>query len=296
MLGILALGCSLAADVREIRPRTGSNWGRDEGKGEMNVRLDVDEEVEVEVRADRMFVRALTGRVARDAGSDLSASMPLRDVRVDFRKRSGRGRVWLVEQPSRANRFTLRMRIRDPQRGEGRYHIRLRYATDSWGWQDRRTAVPWGGNPATLRPSPAPVVAVSWREGAWGRPPSWRGELPGRALDPWRRQRVGDIQGRSGGRFEFRGRVDEEVLFFIRGNQVTAQTQFGRRMEVERWSLDEPFPLGRPLRLRLDRRDGRGEVSVLEEPNPRNNFTTVILVSDRRGGSDRYHFRLDWRR
>ncbi|MCW5965295.1 MAG: hypothetical protein KIT83_14770, partial [Bryobacterales bacterium] len=90
--------------------------------------------------------------------------------------------------------------------------------------------------------------------------------------------------------------VDEEVIFYIRGNEVTAQTQFGRRMEVERWSQDEPIPVGRPLRLRLDRRDGRGQVQLLEEPNPRNNYTTVILVSDRRGGSDRYHFRLDWRR
>lgn len=296
LLGLVALSGSLAANVQEIRPRPNSNWGRDDGRGEMNIRLRVDEEVEVAVRGDRMFIRTLSGRWAQERGSDMSAPMPMRNVVVEFKKRSGRGRVWLVEQPSRSNKFTLRFRISDPRGGDARYHIRLRYATDSWGWEDRTASSSWQRNPATLRPSPAPVVAVSWREGAWGRQPSWRSGLPGRALDPRRRERVGDIHGRNGGRFEFRGRVDDEVLFYIRGHEVTAQTQFGRRVEVERWSLDEPFPVGRRLRLRLDRRDGRGDVRLLEEPNPRNNYTAVILVSDRRGGRDRYHFRLDWRR
>ncbi len=294
-LALSAITMAAFANVQEIRPRPNNNWGRDRGQGEMNIRLRVDEEVEVAVRGDRVFIRTLSGRWAEERGSDMSAPIPLRNVAVQFSKRSGRGRAWLVEQPNRGNRFTARFRISDPKGGDARYHIRLRYSTESWGWESRNATVPWQGNPATRRPSPAPVANAAWREPSWGRPSTWS-RLPGRTLDPRRRERVRDVHGRDGGRFEFRGRVDEEVLFFIRGNQVTAQTQFGRRIQIDRWSLDEPLPVGRRLRVRVDRRDGRGRVQLLEEPNARNNFTAVILVSDHRGGSDRYHFRLDWRR
>lgn len=295
LAALLGLSAALLANVQEIRPRPNNHWGRDRGQGEMNIRLRVDEEVDVIVRGDRILVRTLSGAWVQDLGSDYSAALPQREVAVQFSKRRGRGRAWLLEEPNRRNGFAARFRISDPMGGEGNYHIRLRYRVEGWGWESRSAADPatWGGG--ALRPSPAPVTAVAWRGPSWGRPSSW-GRLPGRMLDPRRQERVRDIHGRNGGRFEFRGRIDEEVLFFIRGGEVTAQTQFGQRVQVERWSLDEPLPLGRRLRLQVSKRDGRGHVEILEEPNPSNRYTTVLRVSDWRGGSDRYHFRLDWRR
>ena len=124
------------------------------------------------------------------------------------------------------------------------------------------------------------------RGGGWGR---------GYALDPRFRVRERDYRGRNGGRFEFRGRIDDEVYFFIRGGRVWVQNRAGRGMLVERWSLDDPFPLGRRVRLNVDRKDGRGRVQLVEEPNPRNNYTAVVRVYDPSGGADRYHFRLEWR-
>lgn len=295
VVALLGLTAPLLANVQEVRPRPNNNWGRDRGQGEMNIRLRVDEEVEVAVRGDRMFIRTLSGRWAQELGSDLSAPLPQKTVAVEFSKRGGRGRAWLIEQPSARNGFTLRFRVSDPKRGDGRYHIRLRYPTESWGWESRSALEPRPRTASGLRPSPAPAAAASWRGPSWGRPTSWN-RLPGRALDPRRQERVPDINGRNGGRFEFRGRVDEEVLFFLRSGEVTAQTQFGGRVQVERWSLDEPVPVGRPLRLQLAKRDGRGRVEIVEDPRPANNYTTVIRVSDPRGGGDRYHFRLDWRR
>ena len=73
------------------------------------------------------------------------------------------------------------------------------------------------------------------------------------------------------------------------------QNYAGRGMQVERWSMDDRLPVGRPVRLHLDRKDGRGHVQLLESPNPRNNYTAIVRVVDPKGGSDRYHFRLDWR-
>lgn len=136
------------------------------------------------------------------------------------------------------------------------------------------------------------------RNGSWDRDGNWnRGNGWGRGytLDPRFRVREGDYRGPNGGRFEFRGRIDDEVYFFIRGGRVTVQNRAGRGMLVERWSLDDPFPVGARVRLNIDRRDGRGRVQLVEEPSPRNNYTAVIRVFDPSGGSDRYHFRLDWR-
>ena len=136
-LTVLACSCSLFANIQEIRPKPNTNWGRDKGRGEMNIRLHVDEEVEVSVRGDRLFIRTISGKWAREYGSNYSAPLPQREVEVDLSRRSGRGRVWLVEQPTSRNRFTTVFRIRDTRQGEGHYHVRLRYRSDSWGWQSR---------------------------------------------------------------------------------------------------------------------------------------------------------------
>lgn len=133
------------------------------------------------------------------------------------------------------------------------------------------------------------------RDDKWNRGRDRRGRSAGYSLDPRFRDRSRDYGGRRGGRFEFRGRIDEEVIFFIRGGQVTVQNFAGRGLLVERWSMDDPLPVGRPVRLKLDRKDGRGHVQLLESPNPRNGYTAVVRVLDSKGGSDRYHFRLDWR-
>lgn len=133
------------------------------------------------------------------------------------------------------------------------------------------------------------------RDDRWDRDGDRRGRSAGYPLDPRFRERSRDYGGRSGGRFEFRGRIDDEVIFFIRGGQVTAQNRAGRGMQVERWSLDDPLPIGRPVRLKLDQKDGRGRVQLIESPNPGNNYTAVVRVFDSKGGSDRYHFRMDWR-
>jgi hypothetical protein len=290
-IALCATGVPLYANVQEIRPRPNGDW-KGNGHGEMNIRLRVDQEAEVTVRGDRVRVHTISGRWVTEEGSTMSAPLPFTNARIDFSKKDGRGKVWVVQQPSAANRYQLVFRISDPQGGMGRYHIRLRYPTAGTGWQQsavRPPAPPRHGYGF----SPRGHDDSAWSKVSFRRPGSWN-RMPGVPLDPRRMERVSDVHGRNGGRFEFRGRVDEEVLFFLRGNQVTVQTRVGRSVEVERWSLDEPVPVGRPLQIRMSTKDGRGMVDLLEPPHPGNNYTAVIRVYDPRGGSDRYHFRMDW--
>src|ERR1041385_239248 len=50
------------------------------GKGQCDIRLQVDGEVEVSVRRDSVLIRTISGRDASDDGSECNAPLPDRDV------------------------------------------------------------------------------------------------------------------------------------------------------------------------------------------------------------------------
>jgi len=129
------------------------------GKGQCDIRLQVDNEVEVAVYRDTVSIRTISGRDARDDGSECNAPLPDRDLRdFNFEVKDSRGDIRLLEPPDRRNRFTAIVRIRDSSGGEGRYHFRLTWAMaggpppppESFPRRDDR---PYGD-----RPGPPPVV------------------------------------------------------------------------------------------------------------------------------------------
>jgi hypothetical protein len=48
--------------------------------------------------------------------------------------------------------------------------------------------------------------------------------------------------------------------------------------------------------IKVEQKDDRGEVTLLDQPSIANGNTAAVWVTDRRTGEDRYHFRLAWRR
>jgi hypothetical protein len=99
------------------------------GKGQCDIRLQVDNEVEVAVRGDMVSIRTLAGRDARDDGSECNVPLPDRDiVAFNFQVVDSRNEIRLVGEPSRRNGFAAVVHIRDSSGGEGRYHFRLSWA------------------------------------------------------------------------------------------------------------------------------------------------------------------------
>ena len=99
------------------------------GKGQCDIRLQVDNEVEVSVRGDLVVIRTLAGHDARDDGSECNAPLPDRDpVGFSFQVVESRNEIRLLAEPSRSNNFAAIVRIRDTSGGEGRYHFRLSWA------------------------------------------------------------------------------------------------------------------------------------------------------------------------
>jgi hypothetical protein len=102
------------------------------GKGQCEIRLQVDKEVEVSLHGDQVAIRTISGRDARDDGSECNAPLPDHDI-VGFRFEaieSPKG-IRLVAEPSRRNGFDTIVRIRDSSGGEGKYHFRLSWAITS---------------------------------------------------------------------------------------------------------------------------------------------------------------------
>ena len=127
---ILTLSAALpvSADTRfQVRRMT-----RDDvppGKGQCDIRLQVDNEVEVSVRGDVVAIRTIAGRDARDDGSECNAPLPGRDIAgFNFQVVESRNGMRLLAEPSRRNGFAAMVHIRDTAGGEGRYHFRLSWA------------------------------------------------------------------------------------------------------------------------------------------------------------------------
>jgi hypothetical protein len=96
------------------------------GKGQCDIRLQVDNEAEVSVRGDGVFIHTIAGRDPYDDGSECNAPLPDRQVPgFNFEVKDSRGDIRLVAEPSRRNNFAAVVLIRDSSGGLGRYHFRI---------------------------------------------------------------------------------------------------------------------------------------------------------------------------
>ncbi|HYW42329.1 MAG TPA: hypothetical protein VE959_05705 [Bryobacteraceae bacterium] len=104
------------------------------GKGQCDIRLQVDNEVEVAVHGDFVSIRTISGRDAYDDGSECNAPLPDREVQgFNFQVVDSRGEIRLLSEPDRRNGFSAIVHIRDTPSGVGRYHFRLSWVMTGAG-------------------------------------------------------------------------------------------------------------------------------------------------------------------
>lgn len=104
------------------------------GKGQCDIRVRVDNEVEVSLRGDMVNVRTISGRDARDEGSECNEPLPSDRVEgFRFEGIDGRGEVRLLAEPTRRNGYQAVVRIRDGAGGDEGYHFRLSWMMTGGG-------------------------------------------------------------------------------------------------------------------------------------------------------------------
>lgn len=94
--------------------------------------------------------------------------------------------------------------------------------------------------------------------------------------------------------FRWTGTVDQDVQIVIRGRSATVRTLRGQRYRDARYNFSGRGNRNRRGRADVDKHDGRGKIRVIQQPNRRNNYTTIIRVEDPKGGADRYSFTVEW--
>jgi hypothetical protein len=212
------------------------------GKGQCDIRLQVDNEVEVAVRGDVVSVRTIAGRDARDDGSECNEPMPAGNVQgFNFEVRDSRGDIRLLDEPSRRSGGAAVVRIRDGAGGEGRYHFRISWAIG--GFRQEPPALP----PRREPDFPGRRDGFSWNDTVL-----FRGEGRGTATFDGTPQRlfglVLDI--------DRRGRV--VISFRMEGNRTLAMSgnlvgQDGGRLRADVVS-DDRFHLRGQLFISVDDR------------------------------------------
>jgi hypothetical protein len=233
------------------------------GKGQCDIRLQVDNEVEVAVRGETVSVRTLAGRDARDDGSECSEPMPAQNLQgFNFEVKDSRGDIRMLEDPSRRNGFAAIVRIRDSSGGEGRYHFRLSWIS--------------GGGYRQDAPPPPPRPDFPGRGGfAWNDTIAYRGDGSGSAVFDGSPQRlyglVLDIDRR--GRVVLSIRMDGGRTLAFSGTVVG---QEGNRLRADVVTDD---------RFRL-----RGEAAI--SLGERRNVNSVTI----RAGDGRDRLRVNWDR
>ncbi len=92
---------------------------------------------------------------------------------------------------------------------------------------------------------------------------------------------------------EWSGRVDDVVQIRIRNRNARLQHISGRAYNESNFNFNGRAPR-QNTNATVDKNDGRGRVIIVQQPNRRNNFTTIVQINDTKGGPDRYRFTVYW--
>lgn len=103
----------------------GNNNGGGQREGKAFWRGTVDKEVQLVVQRRNIETRTISGSPYRNEVFSFTSALPTRNVTVDVIKKSGRGTVRIVEQPSRSNDYTAIIQILDEGSGAKEYQLEI---------------------------------------------------------------------------------------------------------------------------------------------------------------------------
>jgi hypothetical protein len=90
------------------------------------------------------------------------------------------------------------------------------------------------------------------------------------------------------------GRVDNVIQLAIRGRRITSRTLAGTTFPQGRYTFNGNIPRRGNVSIRVDKKEGRGDVRIVQQPDRRNNYTAIIEIRDKDGGADNYSLEIYW--
>jgi hypothetical protein len=96
------------------------------------------------------------------------------------------------------------------------------------------------------------------------------------------------------GRCVLRVWIDDEADVELQGDHVRIRVIAGQAGRDDGSECSQPLPEGGFTRFQWRGIDGRGEVRLVQEPRPGNNYTAIVAIRDKRAGGEGYTFELSW--
>lgn len=103
----------------------------------------------------------------------------------------------------------------------------------------------------------------------------------------------GNNDGGRSGRAYWRGTVDDVVQLEIRGRDINVINISGRAYNNGTFSFTSALPT-RNVTVGVNKRSGRGNVEVIQQPRRDNDYTAIIEIRDRDGGARDYQLEISW--
>jgi hypothetical protein len=234
----------------------------------------VDREVQVVMRGGNVWTNDIGQTEPGRARSRALGVLPRENGEVSVRTLNGRGDVDVIQQPTARNGYTTIVRIRDPRSGADNYRLVAYWQGYSNGdVYDRNRGVgrgrSRGDQGGVYRGGDNDDDDRGRSRGGYGQPGSY-----GRSALHWS------------------GNVDGELEIRIQNGRIDYRTVSGQQpmnIRADRGNLD----LGRSdARVAVVQNQGRGSVSVIQQPSSWNGYMTVIRVRDPQGGYGFYDFDL----
>lgn len=104
---------------------------------------------------------------------------------------------------------------------------------------------------------------------------------------------TGGDPGNTSGRVRWRGTVDDRIHLVIQGSYLDVRTISGSDYGDGNYNFTSSLPY-RPVNVRVNKINGRGDVRVIQQPNYNNNFTAIVEIYDNRGGARNYEVEIYW--
>jgi hypothetical protein len=237
----------------------------------------VDREVRITMHGRDARTQTMSRVTYNRSRLDVATALPQRDGRVTVRVQDGRGDVDVIQQPSARNDYTTIVRIRDRSSGMDNYRLTAYWMPDEYGngtWNDR------DGYPRR----PGDRDDRDGRNNGNGNNGGW-----GRGNDGWGR----GSNDRAALRWS--GDVDDALEIRIQGDRIDYRTLSGKSVRNVRADLARGGLPRNDVQVSVTDLNGRGSVSVVQQPSSWNGYTAVIRVNDPRPGYGAYDFDVSWR-
>jgi hypothetical protein len=230
----------------------------------------VDREVQIVMRGSNVWTNN-AGQSERPRARTRSYSrLPNENGQVSVRMLNGRGQVDVIQQPSRQNDYTTIVRVRDDRSGSGNYRLAAY-------WQGYSNGDVYDNN----------------RRAVYGNDRD-----NGRDRDIYRGRDNNGNNGNNGGyrgsnseALHWSGNVDGDLEIRIQNGRVDYRNLSGSQPTNVRSNVGNTNAR-QTDNLRVVINQGRGDVTVTQQPQQWNGYTTIIRVRDPQGGYGYYDFSI----